>query len=114
MTRSTLALFAAAAAFVATACSDYGGGDAFGDLTVITITDTAGTPDPDGYTVKIGALAAVPIGDNDTVLASHLAIGDYKVILSGLDGSCTVAGGDTQTVYVPVGNLKHVLSVSCP
>lgn len=114
MTRSTFALCVAAAALVSVACSDYGTGDAFGDLTVITITDTAGTPDPDGYTLKIGSLAAVPIGDNDTVVATHLAIGDYKVILSGLAAGCTVAGGDTQTVYVPVGNLKHVMSVSCP
>lgn len=114
MTRSTFALLLGAAALLGGACTDYGSGDAFGDLTLITTTDTAGTPDPDGYTLKIGGMAAVPIGDNDTVVATHLAIGDYKVILSGLAAGCVVAGGDTQTVYVPIGNLKHFLAVTCP
>lgn|SRR5690348_1579925 len=113
MTRTAFALITLGAALITAACSS-DPGDAFGDLMVVTTTDTAGTPDPDGYTVKIGSMAAVPIGDDDTVLATHLAIGDYKVILTGLAAGCTVAGGDTQTVYVPVGLLKHTLAVSCP
>ena len=114
MTRSTFLLLIGASALIAGACTPSGDDEAFGDLTLITATDTAGTPDPDGYTVKVGSMAAVPIGDNDTLVVSHLPIGDYKIILSGLAAGCAVAGGDTQTVYVPVGSLKHTLAVSCP
>lgn len=108
--RATLLL--GAFALTAAACAKYGSGDAQGDLVVITAS--TGTPDPDGFELHVTGRDSVAMADNDTTRFNGMPIGDYTVALTGVFAGCTVAGGASQSVYVPVGVKKFEFDVTCP
>lgn len=95
------------------ACYNYGPTDANGDLVIVTHL-SAGTPDPDGYTVAVSGHGSVPIGVADTVVFGNLPIGNYTVTLSGFTAGCTVTDGAAQAIYVPVGVKTFDFFVTCP
>ena len=95
------------------ACYKNGPTGADGDLRIITHL-SAGTPDPDGYTVAVSGHGSQPIGVADTVVFGALPIGDYTVTLSGFTAGCTVTDGAAQVIYVPVGVKTFDLFVTCP
>ena len=97
----------------ATGCIKNGPDEAIGDLQVITNL-SAGTPDPDGYTVGVSGHGTQPIGVKDTVTFGALPIGNYTVALTGLAAGCTVTDGASQSVYVPVGVKTFNFYVTCP
>lgn len=102
----------AAALLGAAGCDTQQNLEAFGDIQIIT--HSTGTPDPDGYVLHVTGRDSVAMADNDTVTYTHLAIGDYTVALTGVYPGCVVAGGASQSVYVPVGVKKFELDVNCP
>ncbi len=71
------------------------------DLVVTTAT-TGDSLDADGYVVIVGADSAA-IDINGTHTFADVAPGDIDVTLDGVAPNCTVTGGATQTVTVPVG-----------
>jgi hypothetical protein len=83
-----------------------------GDL--IIVTRSFGTPDPDGFELHVATRDSVAMADNDTARFNGMQIGDYVVKLTGLYVACSVIGGDSQLVYVPVGVRKVELDVTCP
>ena len=86
--------------------------EAVGNFTVIT--HSTGTPDPDGYTLKVQGQDSVAMADNDTTYFLGLPIGDYTVALTGVFPGCVVAGGASQSVYVNYGAKKFEFDVACP
>lgn len=95
------------------ACAKNGPDEALGDLQITTHL-ASGTPDPDGYTVSVTGHGSQPIGVTDTVTFGALPIGDYTVALTGVAAGCTVGGGASQSVYVPVGVKTFDFTVTCP
>lgn len=109
MTRS---LFAIAALLLAAGCSSYDNSGAEGNM--IVIVTTAGTADPNGYSLAVSGQSARPLASTDTTEYFNLPIGDYTVTLHGAEVGCTVVDDSTRTVYQTVGD-KHVdYVVNCP
>src|SRR5437660_95484 len=84
-------------------------------LTVTPSTCGAtGDLDPDGYTVTLDGATSRSIGDNGTTTFSGLAPGSHTVVLSGMAANCSVSGGTSRTVSVPVGRTGRTSDqVSC-
>jgi len=83
-----------------------------GNLTVTT--STTGTNLPTSYTFAVDGGSGQAIGINNSVTVSGLGAGSHTVILSGVPSNCTVGGGSSQTVTVPVGgSATAAFSVSC-
>src|SRR5690242_7114467 len=100
-------------ALLVAGCADKGPDEAIGDL-VVTTHLVSGTADPDGYTLTLTGHADQPIGVTDTVRFYSLPINDYTVGLTGVAAGCTVAGGASQSIYVPVGVKNFQFDVTCP
>lgn len=105
-------LFFAFACTALVACSDTSNDEAVGNLEVRVTT--AGTADPNGYTVSVDGVADRAMASTDTITYYGLPIGDYSVTLAGEEAGCTVEGGATKAKYVAIGNNTLVFSVTCP
>jgi TolB protein len=71
----------------------------------VTTSITGPNPDPDGFTVQVGATPVRTIGVRDSTFVTGLTAGDYPVTLGGLAPNCTAAGQNPRTVRVTVGGM---------
>ena len=94
-------------------CSDYSSNsDAVGNLTVLVVT--AGTPDPDGYTVDVTGQTQRMLSSTDTTYYLSLPIDDYTVTLGEVEAGCTVTDGAVRHEYVNIGANEVQYNVTCP
>src|SRR5689334_14743178 len=124
MRRATVksAIFAALFGLAAAACNDTTNptqtpsaslGVLTGNLT-ITTTTTGASLDPDGYTITLDLLQSQSIATNGSVTFNDVLAGPHVVAISGVAGNCTVSGGTTQTVLVPLGGSAQVaFTINC-
>jgi hypothetical protein len=124
MRRATVksAIFAALFGLAAAACNDTTNptqkpsaslGALTGNLT-ITTTTTGASLDPDGYTITLDLLQSQSIATNGSVTFNDVLAGPHVVAISGVAGNCTVSGGTTQTVLVPLGGSAQVaFTINC-
>jgi hypothetical protein len=81
----------------------------------VTTSTTGSAPDPNGYSVAVGAKTPVAIGVNDTQTVTNVPIGTQSVELTGLASNCTVAGQNPRNVTVTEGGtVSTTFDVSCP
>src|SRR5690349_16574021 len=124
MRRATVksAIFAALFGLTAAACNDTTSptqkpttslGVLTGNLT-ITTTTTGASLDPDGYTITLDLLPSQSVATNGSVTFNDVLAGPHVVAISGVAGNCTVSGGTTQTVLVPLGGSAQVaFTINC-
>jgi hypothetical protein len=99
--------------------NDQGGGGDGDPLVVgtinVTTTTTGASPDPDGYMASLDEARVEPIGLNGAVTFSPIPIGTYGVLLSGVDGTCTIVGDNPLFVTVKADSIvtSH-FDVTCP
>jgi hypothetical protein len=81
----------------------------------VSVSTTGANPDPDGYDLTIDESMSQSVPTNGTVTFSPLSAGSYQVTISGVDGSCMVPAGPSQSFTVLSGSTSNVaFSVSCP
>ncbi len=123
MRRATMSLvMSVTLGLLASACRDAAGpgkdpsaslGLLTGDLTVATTT-TGSSLDPDGYTITLDLLQSRTVATNGSITFSGILAGPHVVAISGVAGNCSVSGGTTRTVLVPLGGTVRVdFSVTC-
>lgn len=103
---------------VASACSGSPSGSTgpqanFGSIEVIV--STMGVMlDSNGYLVVIDEELSQPVGVNETVEFSRLAVGFYEISLTGVAPNCEVAEPNLRPITVSRDVMKTVLfSVTC-
>jgi TolB protein len=69
----------------------------------VTVTTTGVDIDPDGYLLRLGDAAPVPLPVNGEVTIDGLAGGGHLITLSGVASHCTVAGSAAVAFSVSVG-----------
>ncbi|HKU61660.1 MAG TPA: hypothetical protein VJQ44_10620 [Gemmatimonadales bacterium] len=74
----------------------------------VIVTSSGNVTDPDGYAVVLDAEAPRPVGIEDTLELTALAVGEHQVHLAELADVCSVTGGDVQTVTVAAGVVVDV------
>ncbi len=80
----------------------------------ITTTTTGASLDPDGYTITLDLLQSQSVATNGSVTFNDVLAGPHVVAISGVAGNCTVSGGATQTVLVPLGGSAQVaFTITC-
>ncbi len=98
--------------FIAALLLACGGGETLDVPTTGTLeltTSTTGTePDPDGYTIHIGALPAEPIGASASLQKTEIDAGDHTILLEGVAANCSVTGDNPRTVTVTAGSATPV------
>lgn len=80
-------------------------------------TSTAGSSpfDPDGYTVALEGGTSLDIGVSDAVTFPDLAVGEYRVELTGVADNCSVFAENPRTVAVTEGKTTAIsFGVACP
>ena len=116
------AIFAALFGLAAAACNDTTSPTqkpttSLGVLTsnlTITTTTTGASLDPDGYTITLDLLQSQSAATNGSVTFNNVLAGPHVVAISGVAGNCTVSGGTTQTVLVPLGGSAQVaFTITC-
>jgi hypothetical protein len=116
------AIFAALFGLAAAACNDTTSPTqkpttSLGVLTsnlTITTTTTGASLDPDGYTITLDLLQSQSVATNGSVTFNNVLAGPHVVAISGVAGNCTVSGGTTQTVLVPLGGSAQVaFTITC-
>lgn len=113
-TAGRIATLAAALAF--TACGgddDPPYGPTPGSIEV-SVSTTGAEPDPDGYTVSVGADDRA-VGTNEAVTFVDLGAGTYPVELQDVASNCVVAGENPRDIVVTGGMTTRTdFEVSCP
>ncbi|HYL56915.1 MAG TPA: hypothetical protein VEU73_15190 [Gemmatimonadales bacterium] len=119
---ATSAILAALFGLAAAACNDTTSptrkpsaslGAPTGNLT-ITTTTTGASLDPDGYTITLDLLQSQSVATNGSVTFNDVLAGPHVVAISGVAGNCTVSGGTTQTVLIPLGGSAQVaFTINC-
>lgn len=85
----------------------------FGSIAIITVT-TGSQPDPDGYTVSVEDVDALPIGANATLMLSNFTPQTYSVELDGVAENCVAVNGTTQAVQVePEATVEVTFELNC-
>lgn len=80
----------------------------------LTTMTTGGDPDVDGYTYALDGDAPIAIGSNTSITVNGLTPGTHQLVIGGIAGNCTLAGGTTRAVTLTSGaTLDLQLSVTC-
>jgi hypothetical protein len=81
----------------------------------VRVSTEGGTPDPDGYLVRVSGQEDRPIGTSGAVAFAALAPGAYLVSLRGLATNCLMVGPGSLTVSLGAGKTTLVeFRVFCP
>ena len=112
MRRNVLMAFAATA--LLGGCSSSQGPDpsALSTLKVVTAT-TGSNLDADGYQLRGTLLTSRHLGINDSTVYDSVQFGDRSFTLDSVAGNCVVAGGATQTRFIPAGTSRQVFDITC-
>jgi YVTN family beta-propeller protein len=80
----------------------------------LTTSTSGGDPDLDGYTYTLDGDTPAAIAPNTTITVNGLAAGTYQLVIGGVAGNCTLAGGTTRSVTLtPGATLAVQLTVTC-
>jgi YVTN family beta-propeller protein len=81
---------------------------------ILTTSTSGGDPDLDGYTYALDGDTPAPIGQNTSITVNGLAPGAHQLVIGGVAGNCTLAGGTTRSVNLTAGATVNVqLAVTC-
>lgn len=87
--------------------------DKTGSIEVTTSTN-GGSPDPDGYTVRIGGAFSRTIGTAETIVIDNIAEGSHSIELTGLESNCAPSSANPGSVGIVADDTVAVhLAVTC-
>src|SRR5689334_11656169 len=91
------------------------GGDSLGPSSNIQVNvrTSGASPDPDGYTVRLGDRPGQPVAVNGTLVFPALADGNYSVLLSGIAANCAVQGPNPRPIAVLGSSVSVDFAVTC-
>jgi WD40-like Beta Propeller Repeat len=98
---------AVSAVLLLTACADESPDHATGGIEVLVQAGGAGE-DRDGITVIFDEQTRIGLNGAGSVLFADVEPGPHRITIAGVDGGCTVSGGDRQTAVVTGGDTAHV------
>ena len=80
----------------------------------VAATTTGPDPDADGYTVTMDGAPRGQLGRNGAITLSDVSPGSHEIRLDGVEPNCAVAGNDSRTVGVALGETTTVtFDVAC-
>jgi YVTN family beta-propeller protein len=80
----------------------------------LTTVTSGGDPDLDGYTYSIDGSAPMVIASNASVTVGGILPGSHDLVIGGVAGNCSLAGGATRSVTVTQNAMADVvLTVTC-
>lgn len=81
----------------------------------LLISTTGGTPDSNGYLVKVDASAPVRVADADSLVIQPLSVGSHGLTITDVASNCSVGGGASRSVQIGDGQDTTIsIPVSCP
>jgi YVTN family beta-propeller protein len=80
----------------------------------LSVTTTGEEQDYDGYVYSLDGNPPAPLGQNASVTVVGLDAGTHQLVINGVAGNCTLAGGPTRSIALRGGDTTDVqLAVAC-